>query len=354
MKLKKPVDLDDPSKIAQVDTADMLGVVEGWAEQWADARGPAAAIPQISGPVESLVVCGMGGSGIAGDVVRGLLEPTLPIPMRLVRGHQIPGFVNARSLVACLSYSGNTSETLACFDEAAARGARLVVIASGGLLAERARQAGAILMTPAPGLMPRAALPSLVVPLVVAAGAAGLVDPLPILDTGEAVARRCVERWRHDVPFERNKAKRLAVTIGDHLPIVWGSEGTQTVAAMRWKNQFAENTKLPAIAAMLPELCHNDIVGLHHGHPALSDAILLALRIQEGHPGQEARLKAAVEIAGPSVAAVEMVTIESPTPAERLIESMILADFVSVYLAILRNVDPTPIQAITMLKAALQ
>jgi glucose/mannose-6-phosphate isomerase len=121
---------------------------------------------------------------------------------------------------------------------------------------------------------------------------------------------------------------------------------------MRWKCQLAENAKLPAIMSTLPELGHNDIVGVHAGHPAIKDAILLALRVEGGHPRQEARLKAALDIAGRSVGLVEIVTIESFSPAERLIESLILADFVSVYSAILRGIDPGPIEAIDLLKAA--
>ncbi|HEX9696615.1 MAG TPA: bifunctional phosphoglucose/phosphomannose isomerase [Actinomycetota bacterium] len=331
----------------------MLGAVEGWAEQWDAACRAAERIAPIAGTFDSVLVCGMGGSGIAGDVVRSLLEPALPIPIRLVRGHEIPGFVGPRTLVAALSYSGNTAETLACFDQAVERGATLVAVTAGGALAQRALSAGAILCSDLPaGVMPRAALPSLVVPLAVAVGRAGVADAGPLLEMGAAIAHRSVLAWRRDVPTDRNLAKRIAVRIGERFPIVWGTEGTQTVAAMRWKCQLAENAKLPAIMSTLPELGHNDIVGVHAGHPAIKDAILLALRVEGGHPKQEARLKAALDIAGRSVGLVEIVTIESFSPAERLIESLILADFVSVYSAILRGVDPGPIEAIDLLKAA--
>lgn len=331
----------------------MLGAVEGWADQWETACAAVGRVAPIEGPFDAVVVCGMGGSGIAGDVVRALLEPALPIPIRLVRGHEIPGFVNERTLVAALSYSGNTSETLACFDAAVERNATIVAVTAGGALAERAQNAGAIVCSDLPaGLMPRAALPSLVVPLAIAVGRAGVADTSGLLELGASAAHRCVDAWGRDVPVERNLAKRIALSIGDRFPIVWGTEGTQTVAAMRWKCQLAENAKLPAIMSVLPELGHNDIVGVHAGHPAIAQAILLALRVEGGHPAQEARLKAALDIAGRSVGHVEVVTIDSLSPAERLIESLVLGDFVSVYNAILRGVDPGPIEAIDQLKAA--
>jgi len=345
--------LDDDALYERVDPSGMLAAVEGWPDQWEAACRATERIASIEGRFESAVVCGMGGSGIAGDVVRGLLDPALPIPIRLVRGHEIPGFVGERTFVAALSYSGNTSETLACFDAAVERGATIVAITAGGALAERARAAGAVLYSDLPaGIMPRAALPSLVVPLAVAIGRAGVADTSGLLEMGGQVVRRSVEAWRREIPAERNLAKRIATAIGDRFPIVWGSEGTQTVAAMRWKCQLAENAKLPSIMSVLPELGHNDIVGVHAGHDALRDAILLALRVEGGHPAQEARLTAALDIAGRSVGAVEVVTIESSSPAERLIESLILADFVSVYNAVLRGVDPSPIEAIDLLKAA--
>lgn len=333
----------------------MLDAVEGWARQWVAATAAARDIPAIEGPFDSVVVCGMGGSGIAGDVVRALIEPVARVPIRLVRGHEIPAFAGERSLVVCLSYSGNTTETLACFGQAVARGARVVAISAGGELARRASEEGAIWVAPLPGMtMPRAALPALTVALLTVLERAGIASAGPIIDACGRHAAAVVELLRGSVPFDKNRAKQLAETIGLRFPIIWGSEGTQTVAAARWKAQLAENAKVPAAASTLPELCHNDIVGLEYGHPALADAILLVLRVEAGHPGQDARLKAAVDLVQDSVGAVEIVAVGGATPAERLVESMILGDFVSVYLAILRDVDPTPIQAIARLKAALE
>lgn len=333
----------------------MLGAVEAWAGQWDAATRAAESVPPIQGEFDSVVICGMGGSGIAGDVVRALIEPDCRVPLRLVRGHSIPAFAGPRTLVVCLSYSGNTGETQACFESAVAGGSKVVAITSGGELGRRAEETGAVWVRPVPDLsMPRAALPALTVPLLTVIARAGLAEAGPTIDACGRHAHRVVASLRGDVPVPDNRAKQLAIAIGERYPIIWGSEGTQTVAATRWKAQFAENAKLPASAGMLPELCHNDIVGLEHGHPAIADAILLVLRVEGGHPGQDARLKAAVDLVQDSVGAVEIVAVGGATPAERLVESMILGDFVSVYLAILRGIDPTPIHAIARLKAALE
>lgn len=333
----------------------MLAAVEGWADQWRAAAGLAASIPPSDGLPSAVVVCGMGGSGIAGDVARALVEPYCSVPVRLIRGHEIPGFVGTETLVVCVSYSGNTTETLACFDEAVRRGARTVAITSGGSLAARAQEAGALWVQPVPGLaMPRSALPALTVPLLTVLDRAGVVTAEETIGACGAHADRCVAAWRREVPTGDNRAKQLALLIDGRLPVIWGSEGTQSVAALRWKGQLAENAKIPSSASMLPELCHNDIVGLEHGHAALAGAILLVLRVEGGHAGQDARLKAAVDLVQDSFDAVEVVAVGGATAAERLVESMILADFVSVYSAIARDIDPTPIDAIARLKAALE
>ncbi|MGH2829187.1 MAG: SIS domain-containing protein, partial [Actinomycetota bacterium] len=184
-------------------------------------------------------------------------------------------------------------------------------------------------------------------------GRAGVGGSDGAIQVAASRAEDAIRRYRREVPLAQNPAKRIAAAIDGRLPVVWGSEGTQTVAAVRWKSQLSENAKLPASAAMLPELCHNDIVGLHHGHPTLRDAILLVLRIEGGHPGADARLKAAVSLVEEQFGAVEIVSVGGSTPLERLIDSIVLGDFVSVYAAILRGVDPTPIEAIARLKAAL-
>lgn len=346
--------LDDPQALTATDPQGMLAAVESFAAQWEASAQRSVGLEPLGDDVSSVVVCGMGGSGIAGDVARAILEPTVRVPVRLVRGHQIPGYVGASTLVVCLSYSGNTSETVACFEEAASRGARLVAIAGGGELAARARDAGALLLQPEPGLIaPRAALPSLTVPLLAVLERAGVAETSGAIAAASKSAAGAVRRYGRDVPLEKNPAKRVAAAIDGRFPVVWGSEGTQAVAALRWKNQLAENSKLPASVAFLPELCHNDIVGLHHGHRAFGDAILLVLRIEGGHPGQDARLKAAVSLVQDGFGAVEVVAVGGSTPLERLIESVVLGDFVSVYAAVLRGVDPTPIEAIAALKAAL-
>ncbi|GAC1418389.1 MAG: bifunctional phosphoglucose/phosphomannose isomerase [Actinomycetota bacterium] len=340
-----PSGLDEPATIESVDRSGMLAVVEQWASQWQDAVALCSNLPDVRAAFDHVLVCGMGGSGIAGDVARAMVEPTSKISIHLVRGHSLPAYAGANTLVVCVSYSGNTAETLSCYDDARLRGCTVAVITSGGVLAQRARGDGAWMLDALPaGLMPRAALALLVVPMLTLFERAGICQTSSLIDEGLAASAACVDRWRRDVPESQNTAKRIALAIGNRIPIVWGTEGAQQVAATRWKNQLSENAKLPSISAMLPELCHNDIVGLYHGHDAMREAILIVLRAEREQPRDEQRLNAAVEIARQGLGALEVVSCAS------LIEALVLGDFVSVYTAIARGVDPTPIEAIRLLK----
>ena len=340
--------LDDPAAIATVDQSGMLDIVEQWGAQWERSIAISATLPQIAGSFDHVLVCGMGGSGIAGDVARVLTEQMATSPVHLVRGHKLPAYVGAKTLVICVSYSGNTAETLACYDDARRRGCMIAVVTSGGTLSERAREHGVMAIDSLPpGLMPRSALALLVVPVLQIFERARVCGTSSLLKEGLEISGACVERWKRDVPESRNMAKQIASAIGSRIPIVWGTEGPQQAAATRWKNQLSENAKLPAISAMLPELCHNDIVSLYHGHDAIQGAILIALRSAHEQTKDEVRLNAAIEVARQGVGAVQIVTSES------LIEALVLGDFVSVYTAIGRGVDPTPIEAIRLLKAAV-
>ncbi|MHB8510899.1 MAG: SIS domain-containing protein [Actinomycetota bacterium] len=334
--------LDDVGAFASIDASNMLGSVESWPDQWNDGLSIASSLPSITGEFSNAIICGMGGSGIAGDVVRSMAGSN--VPLETLRGTSLPAFVDGGTLVVCVSYSGNTAETLSCFEEAIAQGCSVVSICSGGLLAERTKKAGATLCDWLPkGLMPRAALALLAVPLLVALENAGIVDAKEALDEGRVSAASAVSRWSVDVPTNDNEAKQLAIRINDKLPIIWGSEKMH-VAALRMKCQLAENAKLPATVSMFPELCHNDIVGVHHGHPAIEGSILIAL---ESTGEANHVFDSAIEIARPAVGSVEVVR------RSNLIEALVFADFVSVYTGVLRGIDPTPIEAIRKLKESL-
>lgn len=310
------------------------------------------ALPSAEG-LANVVMGGMGGSGVAGDVVRAVFGPDLGVPVTVVKGYALPAFCDRDTLVVASSFSGNTEETLAVYREAVARGCRVVATSSGGTLAALAEADGAPhLRMPADIPMPRAAFAHLVGGPLGVLEAMGLVDAMDDQVAGaEAVLRDAARRFGPDTGGDDNEAMRLARWIGERVPVIWGSEGLAEAAAMRWKGQVNENAKGPAWASVLPELDHNEVEGWTAG--AGSGFVAIALR----HPGElpttERRVQATVEAVGPSGLDVREVWASGDGPLAWLFSLVGLADFTTIYLGVLRGHDPMPIPILTALKQRL-
>ncbi|MPZ87871.1 MAG: bifunctional phosphoglucose/phosphomannose isomerase [Nitriliruptorales bacterium] len=348
--------LDDPAAFSRLDPGDALGAVEGTAAQWRAARDLAGLRLDLDG-VNAIVIAGMGGSGIAGDVVVALAEAACaagdrtlpPVPVVMHKGYGLPPFAGARTLVVACSYSGNTEETLSCADAAGAAGARLAVVTTGGTLGERAEAWGAPLVRIPGGLQPRLALGHLAVPVLVALGLDGG------LDEALAVQDDLIATNARTVPLADNPSKRLAMRLADgSLPLSWGARPLGTVAAYRLRCQLNENAKLPAFSSELPELDHNEIVGLAHASALAAGVGVVALRDPVGeHPRIIARFRVTTDLVRGQVAWVEEVTSHGRSPLARLASLLLLADFAAVYTALALEHDPTPVPPIDRLKKEL-
>jgi glucose/mannose-6-phosphate isomerase len=256
--------------------------------------------------------------------------------------------------VICASYSGNTEETLACFDEACARQARTIVIATGGALAERAASRGVARLSPVEDLQPRQALSSLAVPALVIAEQLGLIaDITADLTETEGVLAGRVALYGRDVPTENNDAKQLALQLDRRVPHIWGQELLLGVAASRWRTQLNENAKIAAFSSTLPELDHNEIVGYEKDSPGIGDLAIVVLRMPGENPRIGRRIEATVERVRDLVACTVEARAVGESPLARVMSAVLLGDFVSVYLAVRRGVDPTPVAAIDELKRRL-
>ena len=350
-------DLDDPGSLAAADPHDALGIVERTPEQWTEAvsraRSSCDDLPTRHG-INGIVYCGMGGSGIAGDVLASIAAETGTVPVAVVKGYKLPAWVGPNTLVLCASYSGNTEETLACFDDAVERKARVVAIATGGTLAERARTHSVATVSPVEDLQPRQALASLAgITLVVAEQLSLLPDlAAAIVETGDLLERQ-VAVYGRDVATGDNEAKKIAGMLEGKIPLVWGQEGLLAVAAQRWRTQLNENAKVAAFSSALPELDHNEIVGYEKGSPGVADLAIVTLRMPGEDPRISRRIDATLERIGTLIGG----WVEAPAVGEsalaRLMSAVLLGDFVSVYLAVRRGVDPTPVTAIEELKTRL-
>lgn len=349
--VRPAVDLDDAAALAALDPGGMLGQVASAAEQARAALAAAQEAPLAGEEPGSVVVAGMGGSGIAGDVLSALAFFSSPVPVSSVKGDRLPGFVGPSTLLLAVSYSGTTDETLAAVEEGLSAGARLVAVCSGGRLEELARQHGAPVVTVAPGRMPRAALWSLAVPVCMAASATGVLEP--IAEQVRAAADALDDEaglLAPSVPRESNPAKQAALRLLGKLPVIWGTGQLGAVAATRLRTQCNENAKITATSAPVPESNHNDIMGLEGGLGPGRELVLLRDR-----PGEHERDARRV------IAACEALGVDNPVlrnagsgpPMVRLARLMAFVDHLSVYLGLARGVDPTPIDTIFRLKAVL-
>ncbi len=305
-------------------------------------------------PVEApggLVVAGMGGSGVGGRLARSALWPQLRRPFELCPDYGLAPWTGADTVVLCSSYSGDTEETLAAFTDAGERGATRIVATSGGELAKRARREKVPVVPLPGGYQPRAAVGyALVVALEVAALAGVAPSAREQVEEAAALAEALIAEWGPDGP-EDGEAKALARRLHGSIPIVAGTELT-SAAAYRWKCQFNENSKLPAFTGELPESDHNEIVGW----PAAKDLGRFTVVLLED-PGagdrNRSRVQLTADLAADAFRNVERVAPRGEGRLPQLVSLVLLGDLVSLYLAVLRGVDPDDVAVLGHFKAAL-
>ncbi|HEY3209216.1 MAG TPA: bifunctional phosphoglucose/phosphomannose isomerase [Actinomycetota bacterium] len=348
--------LDDPATVREADPGGMLALVADLGTQLGEGFALGRRAPDLptAGDIGSVAVCGMGGSGIVGDFLRACFADRLPVPLMTVKGYGLPGFCGKDTLVIAISYSGETEETLAAYSQAVAVGCRVIALSSGGQLAALARSDGAPHVS-IPGHVPapRAALGFLVGAAVGALEAVGLLpDAGAELDGASDVLGPLSAELAPDRPVDGNRAKWLAEWLQGRTPVVWGSEGLAEAAALRWKTQLNENAKVPAFHAVLPELDHNEVEGWSDrtGRPFG----LVVLRHPGEHPRIARRVEATMEAIAGSGLECREVAVQGSTPLGILCSFVMLADFTSTYLAILRGVDPMPAPVLTRLKERLR
>jgi len=303
-------------------------------------------------PVRNVVVCGMGGSGIAGDVVSAIAWTRADVPVTVVKSYGVPRCVGPGTLFFAVSCSGGTEETLAAAAEARGRGASLVTVAGAGALADLASREGSPLVrVPAAIPQPRAALGALSVPPLVVLERLGLFDGVT-RSLRSAVA--LLGRRRDLLVRSGSLAEDLARGIADTIPLVQGANGPTGVAAMRWKTQINENAKSPAFWSLQPELCHNEVAGWARlAEETGSLFTVVTLRHSAEHPRVALRFEIVKEIVGPAVAAVVEARTDAMDDVGALFDLSLLGDFVSLHLAANAHVDPGPVPVLSELKAQL-
>ncbi len=348
--------LNNSETIKSIDISDMLGVQEAFPAQCRDAVALAGQAEfGDPGTVDAIVVLGMGASGIGGDIVKALYERELKVPIAVVKGYELPAYVGSNSLVFAVSYSGETEETLAAVAAAEERNAHVIAITSGGRLKETAERKGYPVVPAPSGLQPRAALGHLSLPVIIGLEKLGLISEVSAA-IGETlgILEMMSEHMGAKASSSSNIAKQLAGHLYERMPVIYGSDGPPGVAALRWKCQFNENSKVPAYWNQFPDLNHNEIVGWQELPEISQKCCLVTLR----SPGEHDRIKRRVEVTLPlienAVAESLQVWAEGDSEIARLYSLIYLGDITSAYLAILNGVDPTPVERIQMLKKKLK
>jgi len=340
--------LDQADFIARYDKHDALGVVANQPQQLRQKYelGDMRAFQDVG----QVVVAGMGGSALAAEFVKNWIGNKLPVAMIIMRDYTLPTFVGAGTLVVVSSYSGNTEETLSALKYAEERGAKIVVMASGGKLLEAAKAKSLPYLELPGGLQPRMAVlygVKALAELFEAVGfLSGLADELEA--AGEWVADE-VKGWAADVSTDQNQAKQVAKQLVGHPVVIYGGPMLR-LPAMKWKIDANENAKNLAFYNYFPEFNHNEFLGW--GNPSHSGIKVVELRSHLDLPHIQKRFDVTNKLCVGKFEPIEIFA-EGKTKLEQMLWMLILGDFVMVYLAFLNGIDPTPVDLIEELKAEL-
>ena len=347
-------DLDDLDVLA-IDRSGMLGLLLDLPEQLhtGERLGQQADLPSAA-DIRAIVVTGLGGSSISGDLLRSYLHAVCPVPMLVNRHYSLPAFVGSDTLVCAISYSGNTEETLGAFEEARARGAQLLAVTSGGQLAQMAGQAHVPCVQVPGGMPPRATLGYLFTPVLVVLARLGFIpdQKAPLAEAVE-VLRELGAQFRPGVETFRNLPKALARDLGGRLPVIYGTQDFSDVVAYRWRTQFNENSKVLASHQAFPELNHNEVVGWQGPLAEALDVWVVLLRDTQEMGRVARQIEITKAFLRERAAGMTEVWPQGDSRLARLLSLLYTGDFTSYYLALLRGVDPKPVEAIDRLKDQL-
>jgi len=318
----------------------------------ADRSSGLSGLPNID-DVNSVVVLGMGGSGIAGDLVAAVAGPFMPVPVVVAKSYELPAFVGEGTLVFAVSFSGDTEETVEATSEAAVQGAKVVIVSRGGELTRLGAAWGAPMVgVPDDIPQPRAAVGALAIPPLVVLEQIGLF-PGARRWIDEAV-RGLVAR-RDQITSDDSVIGDFARQIGRTIPLIYGGGAVGAVAAQRWKTAMNENAKIPAFWNTQPELCHNEIAGWgQHGDLTRQAITLVALRHDFEHPQVMRRFELVFQVVDEVVAGIVQIQARGEGQLAQLLDLMLIGDLTSLRLALNEGVDPGPVPALDDIKLALK
>ena len=341
---------------SQIDPQDMFGTIYRFADQIQEAIGIGEQINLYNdySTCENIVVSGMGGSAIGGDVVKTIVNHELKIPFYINRNYELPKWVNEKTLVICSSYSGNTEESLSAYEDALKKGAMICGISTGGQLSKKIQSEGFDLITIPGGLQPRAALAYSFVPMLYLLKNIGLISNSLVDDLSNSITYLETKRNAYSVGDTSNPIFKMAKDIYGMIPIIYGITNTTGVVALRWKGQLCENSKMLAYHNEIPEMNHNEIVGWGNNPDLLSELSVIWLRDENDNERVRARQEITKSLLNDIDIMQYEVNAEGANNLERLLYLINYGDWLSYWCAILHDTDPSPVEKINKLKKALE
>lgn len=343
--------LDDPKEMERIDISKVSKVVDKFPEQCEEAieiGNKFSRKLRIKKP-ERVCVCGMGGSGIAGDMLAGIFPDK---DIRVFKGYELPKYVGKKDLIFSVSYSGNTEETLSVFTEAVKRGCKTIGITSGGELERQCVKHSLDYVKIPKGIKPRFSLGYLLFPIIVMLEKIGFIKRQKL----DLVIKNLMET-REEIGMKTrtsdNPAKRIALKLVDSVPVVQGF-GMYEPVTYRARTQFNENSKVPSFSEIFPELNHNSILGWEGGGYLTKNFSVIIIRDENESEQIRKRIEFTKKLLKKSAKSVTEVWSLYPHKLSRMISTMYILDFITVYLALLRNKDPGDDSLLLKLKTILK
>ena len=361
-KIREATILDQPEEVKRVDKSGLLGLCTQTPKYCEDAVELAKKVripnevnisSEISikyGKPQQIIVAGMGGSAIGGEILRDWLRDELPIPIEVCKDYTLPAYANENTLVFAVSYSGNTEETLNAFVDAIRRKCMTITVTSGGHLLSFSEKLRIPHVTIPRGLSPRVAIPYIFFPMPVLLARMGI---LPNVDDDIQEVIRVLERLGEEnspqTPTERNPSKKLALELAETLPVVYGFRQYGAISR-RLKTQLNENSKVLSKHDVFPELSHNEVVGWEAPEAFTKKFSIILIRDRDEPPEIQHRIEATKALALRKAQRVLEIYTKGKRKLAKMFSVSQVGDFASIYLAILRDTDPAPVEIIDKIK----
>ncbi len=342
-------------EIQLYDNQNMYDVLKNFPLQIGEAYeiGESLDVPEEFKNVSKIIVSGLGGSAIGGDLLRSYLWYNTRVPIYVNRSYNLPGFADNNTLVIVSSYSGNTEESLASYEDAKKRNCKIICLTSGGDLHTLAANENRFLIQIPKGYQPRCALAYSFFPLLILTSKLGFVADVTsgILKVKNNLVSKSELYCLPD--NDRNSAVNLAKHIEGTLPVIYSSSDVLDIVNLRWRCQLNENAKTLAYGNLLPEMNHNEIVGWQHMQELMKKIAVISMIDREDNSRVKRRMEITLSLISNQRGKLIEVEGEGETRLERIFDLIHLGDWVSFYLAILYKEDPTPVEFITFLKNRL-